>query len=70
MTPKEKAEYLVDTNRIVLMSEDTDCGEEILCTIISVKLALICVDEILLNDYGSRKQMSFWNKVRNEINKL
>lgn len=47
MTPKQKAEDMVNTFRIVLMNEDTDCGEEILCTIISIKHALICVNEIL-----------------------
>jgi len=28
MTPKEKSNDLVDTFRIVLMNEDTDCGNE------------------------------------------
>jgi hypothetical protein len=68
MTPKEKAEYLVDTNRIVLMSEDTDCGEEILCTTISIKLALICVDEIIKNHFFPKSE--YWNEVKQEINKL
>lgn len=30
MTPKEKANDLVDTFRMILMNEDTDCGNEIL----------------------------------------
>ena len=47
MTPKEKAENLVDSYRIILMNEDTECGEEILCTVISKQCALISVDEIL-----------------------
>lgn len=47
MTPKQKAEDMINTFRMVLMNEDTDCGEEILCTIISIKHALICVNEIL-----------------------
>jgi hypothetical protein len=47
MTPKLKAENLVDTYRIILMNEDTECGEEILCTVISKKCALIAVDEII-----------------------
>jgi len=45
MTPKEQAEDLVNVNRMILMDEDTDCGNEILCTIIAVKMAFICVDE-------------------------
>ena len=32
MTPKEKAESLVNQYRMVLMDEDTECGNEILCT--------------------------------------
>lgn len=47
MTPTEKANDLVNTFRIILMNEDTDCGNEILCTSISIKHALICVKEIL-----------------------
>lgn len=47
MTAKEKARELVDTYRIMLMNTDTDCGEEILCTITAKYAALIAVDEIL-----------------------
>ena len=35
MTAKEKARELVDTYRIMLMNSDTDCGQEILCTVIA-----------------------------------
>jgi len=47
MTPKEKAKELVNSFRMILMNEDTDCGNEILCTSIAKKSALIAVDEIL-----------------------
>jgi hypothetical protein len=47
MSAKEKAEELVDTYKFVLWSEDTQCGEEILCTGIAKRCALICVDEML-----------------------
>lgn len=47
MTAKEKARELVDTYRIMLMNSDTDCGQEILCTVIAKKAALIAVKEIL-----------------------
>ena len=47
MTPKEKAEDLVNSFRMILMNEDTDCGNEILCTSIAKKSALIAVDEII-----------------------
>ena len=48
MTSKEKAEDLVNQFRMILMHEDTDCGNEILCTSIAIKNALICVEEISL----------------------
>jgi hypothetical protein len=47
MSAKEKAEELVDTYKFVLWSEDTQCGEEILCTVIAKRCALIAVDEML-----------------------
>ena len=37
MTVKEKAEDLVNSFRMILMNEDTDCGNEILCTSIAKK---------------------------------
>lgn len=47
MTPREKAIELVNKYRVILMSEDTDCGNEILCMKIAKQCALIAVDEIL-----------------------
>jgi hypothetical protein len=47
MKPKEKAISLVDRYRIILMNEDTECGEEILCSVIAKKCALIAVDEMI-----------------------
>jgi len=32
--------------------------------------ALICVDEIINNNYGSRSDMIFWREVKEEIKKL
>jgi hypothetical protein len=46
MTPKEKAEDLVNQFRIILMDEDTDCGNEMLCTSIAIKNALILTYEV------------------------
>ena len=48
MTPKEKAEDLVNQFKNILMAEDTDCGYEVLCTSIAIKNALICADEVLM----------------------
>jgi hypothetical protein len=67
MTPKEKAEELVDSYRIVLMNKDTQCGEEILCTEIAKQLAIIAVDEVLDKDGYNNY---FWNEVKHELEKL
>jgi len=71
MNPKDKADDLVDAYRIILMNEDTDCGEEILCTVIAKQCALIAVDEIL-NEYWlhDTKRRDWWQEVKHEIEKL
>ena len=48
MSAKDKAKDLVDIYRIMLMNTDTECGEEILCTMISKYCALIAVDQMML----------------------
>jgi hypothetical protein len=73
MTPKEKAIELVDSYKFVLWSEDTQCGEEILCTGIAKRCALITVDEI--NEALDRVLFpnpfkKYWNEVKHEIEKL
>ncbi len=81
MTPKEKAQQLVVQYKIVLMDEDTDCGNEILCTTIAKKIALTTVDEIqgsidwLGNGYNMlpdniRSKVDYWNVVKQEIENL
>jgi hypothetical protein len=67
MTPKEKADELIAKFKIILMDEDTECGNEILCTLIAKKMASITVFEIIkTTDTNS----SFWHRVINEINEL
>ena len=75
MNPKNKANDLVDAYRIILMNEDTDCGEEILCTVIAKQCALIAVDEILtelkdIDDGQTFIPYDYWNEVKHEIEKL
>jgi hypothetical protein len=70
MTPKEKAEELVDTYKFVLWSEDTQCGEEILCTGIAKRCALIAVDEIRDNLPLITDIQNHWIEVKYEIEKL
>jgi hypothetical protein len=47
MSVKDKAISLVDSYRIILINEDTECGNEILCSVIAKKCALIAVDEMI-----------------------
>ena len=70
MTPKEKAEELVDTFRIILMNEDTDCGNEILCSLIAIKNAEICVAEILQHVQNISTEYQYFLKVRSELRLL
>ena len=74
MTPKEKAEDLVNQYRIVLMNEDTECGNEILCSLIAMKNAIICVKEIVeMQKNVSVKfnyNIEYWNDVLNEISEM
>lgn len=66
MKTKEKAKDLINSYRMILMNEDTDCGNEILCTSIAKQCALIAVDEILnLNDIDA--EYSFYIEVKQEI---
>jgi hypothetical protein len=46
MTPKQTAENLVNEFRMILMDEDTDCGNEVLCTLIAIKCARVVVNEL------------------------
>ncbi len=80
MTPKEKAEDLVNQYRMVLMNEDTECGNEILCTSIAIKNALISVFEIIhaivkiegIETLGEAeiKELEYWREVKQELEKL
>ena len=74
MTPKEKAEEMVNEYRMTLMNEDTECGNEILCTMIAVKCALVAVEEILNSRHiitdSQFEYNKYWNEVKTEIEKL
>ena len=69
MNAKDKAIELVDSYKIMLMNEDTDFGQEILCSIIAKKSALIAVDTVLsMASHSATKQ--YWEQVKLEIQKL
>lgn len=70
---KEKAEDLVNSFRMILMNEDTDCGNEILCTSIAKKNALIAVDLIIYHteqDSSNIPLYKYYLEVKQEIEKL
>ena len=71
MRPKEKAKELVNHYRMILMEEDTECGNEILCTTIAKKCAKVAVDELLkvLITYAG-KEYDYYLEVKQEIQKL
>jgi hypothetical protein len=72
ISPKEKAEELVNTYRMILMDEDTDCGNELLCTSIAIKCALLTANLIwdALEAERVFEQYDYWNEVKQEIKNL
>jgi hypothetical protein len=76
MNPKEKANDLVNQFKMILMDEDTECGNEILCTLIAVKNAKIAVQEILgfmdeFNlDLEMYSQFVWWENVKIELDAI
>jgi len=70
MTPKEKAVILTNVFKLILMDEDTDCGNEILCTSIAIKNAMIVVDEVLKATSNNSKEDYYWLNVRYELEKM
>lgn len=72
MTPQEKANDLVNQYRILLMRQDTECGNEILCSRIAKECALIAVDEIIsvIDAETNNKTWEFYKQVKQEIEKL
>jgi hypothetical protein len=71
MSAKDKARELVDTYRIMLMNSDTECGEEILCTVIAKYCASIAVDEIFNSGLLVMvDDEQYWYDVKQEIQLL
>ena len=70
MTPQQKAEELINSYRIILMNEDNECGNEILCTSIAKQCATIAVDEVRDNLPLISDIQQYWIEVKQEIEKL
>ena len=78
-SPKDKAEELVHTYRVLLMDDGEDYGEEILVSMLSKQCALIAVGEIIeattkILDEGEGFQLiesnPYWQETRKEIESL
>lgn len=76
MTPKEKADELFTRYYVMLLETDSQISEEIIISILSQQLALITVDEIIeeviesANNEIKSTRVIYWQKVKQEINKL
>jgi hypothetical protein len=76
MTPEQRALSIVNTYRMILMDEDTDCGNEILCTSIAIKNALVAINQMILMidelplDEHVIDLFDYLQKVKNELRKL
>lgn len=76
MTSKEKANQLITEYKMILMDSDSECGNEILCTILATKCARLAVRHILSgnphsNPFNTELNSTFdwWFEVYNELNK-
>ena len=67
---KKYADNIVGEFKIILQDEDTDCGQEILCTIIAIKSARVAINRILeILEYDSR-EFEFFKEVFKELDKI
>ena len=74
MTAKEKANQLIAEYKMILMDSDSECGNEILCTILATKCAKLAVRTVLSgNPHSTNTEMNstfdWWFEVYNELNK-
>lgn len=69
MTPKQKAEELVTKFKLILMDEDTECGNEILCTTIAVRCAKVAA-ETAMNTTNHFDGAIYWASVIKELNNM
>lgn len=65
MSAQDKAQELVAQFKNILMREDTDCGNEILCTTIAVECAKVAV-----NEFAQPKITEYWGEVLAELDKI
>jgi len=76
MTPEQRALAIVNTYRMILMDADTECGNEILCTSIAIKNALVAINQMILLidvlplDKEVIELFDYVQKVKQELKKL
>ncbi len=72
MTPKEKAKELFQRHYQILIDADSDISAEIMISLLSIKAALLTVNEIFydLQVTGSNKQIKFWAEVETELKEM
>ena len=76
MTPEQRALSIVNTYRMILMDADTECGNEILCTSIAIKNALVAINQMILLidvlplDKEVIELFDYVQKVKQELKKL
>lgn len=66
LNPLQKAKELVTEHYLILFDVDSDLSEECLISILSMKHALVTVDEILKNS----EDPVYWNAVRKHITQM
>ena len=67
---RKYAEDLVVEFKIILQDEDTDCGQEILCTVIAIKSARVAVNRILKIVEYDTQDFLFFRGVLKELDKI
>lgn len=66
MTPKQRANDIINKHYFILFDSESDKGEEVLVSSLATKAALITVDEII-KTCNISAEVCYWAKVRNEI---
>lgn len=74
MPTKEKANELFSKYYQVLFDVESDVSQESLISILAIRNACICVDEIILSlsklDFDMIKSTNYWIDVKRELNSL
>jgi hypothetical protein len=73
MTPKEKAEELVERFSLVIPFQDTYYSEEEMYKELkkgAKQCALMCVDELFKSTFVQNNTYNYWAEVKQEINKI